>query len=60
MFNTHDLTDENALILLNEYAKIDPKAFNLIVLLQSTKDFGEKDMLLSQIHRYVQESGSHD
>lgn len=56
MFNK-TLTDENALILLNEFAKVDGKALKLMALLQAAKEFGDRDQLLCQIHRYLQDNG---
>ena len=49
------LSDENAVLLLNEFAKFDPKALKLMALLQAAKEFGEQDMLLNQVHSYLKE-----
>lgn len=51
----NSMSDQQALILLNEFAKVDPKALKLMALLQDAKDFGEQDMLLNQIHNYIKE-----
>lgn len=59
-FNTHNLSDENALLLLREYAKIDPKAFKLFIDLKESKDFGDKDMNMSKIHRYILDNNPRD
>lgn len=54
MYN-HSVTDDRAIILLNEFAKYDPKALKLMALLQAAKDFGERDQLLCQVHHYIGE-----
>lgn len=54
------LTDDRALILLNEFAKIDSKALGLMINLQNAKEFGDIDMLISQIHLYIKEKSSND
>lgn len=49
------LTDQQVLLFLFEYAEKDQKAMKLMIELQDNKDFGQRDMVLSQIHRYVQD-----
>jgi hypothetical protein len=47
------LSDENALLLMVEFGKVDKEAMKLLLLLQDSKDFGEKDMVLNRIHYYL-------
>ena len=54
------LSDDKAIVLLNEFAKVDPKALKLMALLQAAKDFGDKDMILSQVHYYLKEHTTND
>ena len=54
------LTDDRALILLNEIAKIDSKALHLMAELQNSKDFGERDQLICKIHRFIKDKIKHD
>lgn len=54
------LTDERALILLNEFAKYDKEALRLMVLLQDAKDFGDRDQLICKVHYYIREHSKHD
>lgn len=54
--NNSDLTDENAILILNEHAKVDPYALKLMILLQNAKEFGESDMIISKIHHYLREN----
>lgn len=51
----YPLSDEKAIILLNEWAKTDNKALKLMVLLQNAKEWGERDILISQIHSYIRD-----
>lgn len=50
-----NLTDEQMLLLLHEFAKIDPKAHQLLKDIVKSKEFGEHDMLVSAAHYYLKE-----
>jgi hypothetical protein len=54
-----DMTDERALIILNELAKTDSKALHLMANIQNSKDFGERDQLLCKMHRYIMDRIKH-
>lgn len=49
------LTDENMLFLIAEFAKVDRKALSLMAELQDAKEFGEKDMALAKMHSYLRD-----
>lgn len=51
------MNDEQIIMLINDYAKTDPNAFLLMVKLQAAKEFGEKDMLINQMARYLKDNG---
>lgn len=51
----NDLTDQNVLLLINEFAKIDTYALKLMIQLQDAKEFGQQDMILSKMHRYLKD-----
>ena len=55
MQDLNNLTDENVLLLLNEYGKVDPKAHQLLKDIVKTKDYVEHDMLMSQAFFYLKE-----
>lgn len=55
-----DLSDERAVYLLNEFAKVDPKALRLMALLQDAREFGARDMLIGQIYAYLREQAKDD
>lgn len=50
-----DLTDQGAISLLAELAKTDNEAFTLLINLQNVSEFGEKDMIVNRIHRYLKD-----
>ncbi len=54
--NLNNLTDENVLLLLHEFAKVDPVAHQLLKDIVKTKDYGEHDILLSKAHYYLKEN----
>lgn len=52
----NDLTDEQMILLLNEFAKIDPKAHQLLKDIVRANEFGERDMLINAAHYYLKEN----
>lgn len=51
----NELTDQGAISLIADLAKTDNEAFKLLVNLQNSKEYGESDMLLGKIHRYLKD-----
>lgn len=49
----NDLSDQQALILINEFAKVDNVALKLMIQLQDASDFGSIDMALNKIHWFL-------
>lgn len=49
------LSDPSILIIINEYAKTDMSALKLMTQLQASMDFGERDMILNRMLRYVKD-----
>ena len=56
----NSITDERAVILLNEFAKIDGEALKLMVMLQDARDFGDRDQLICRVHRYIEDKANKD
>lgn len=56
MQDPNNLTDEQMLLLLHEFAKIDPKAHQLLKDIVKANEFGERDMLVSAAHYYLKEN----
>ena len=54
MSNTK-MTDSRALVLLNEFAKIDKEALKLMAQMQDARDWGDREMLISKMHRYIED-----
>lgn len=51
----NELTDQRAISLIADLAKTDNEAFKLLINLQNSKDFGESDMIINKIHRYIKD-----
>ena len=51
----NNLSDPSVLIIINEYAKTDMSALKLMTQLQASTDFGERDMILNRMLRYVKD-----
>ena len=51
-----NLTDEQMILLLHEFSKIDPKANQLLKDIVKENEFGARDMLINQAHHYLKEN----
>jgi hypothetical protein len=58
MYN--EMTDSRALVLLNEFAKVDPEALKLMAMLQDSRDWGDREMLIGKMHRYIEDKVNSD
>ena len=54
------MTDSRALVLLNEFAKVDPEALKLMAMLQDSRDWGDREMLIGKMHRYIEDKVNSD
>lgn len=51
----NNLTDQNIILLVSEFAKVDDFALMLMVQLQMTEDFGQQDMIISKMNRFLKD-----
>lgn len=49
----NNISDNLLIDIINEFAKVDNKALKLMIQLQDAKEYGEKDMIVSQIYHYI-------